>query len=218
MIKSDKVELYLKKCNAGFKYNETKVYISFFIVANILSILIVFPPFQRFTLDNIAMDSFAYSISFLGVFLFIIYLYEIKKGASFHIIYELINNLFKGSMALDNDSKSIRLIRDLHPLLASHPVSMLLYGNIFVKNGFYEIGNYLIKKANESDINFENINIFPNLNDEDAKYLINSLSLAKQVKLTMLILNMWAIKSLRKAIILILLTILLLNTASQLLK
>jgi hypothetical protein len=79
----------------------------------------------------------------------------------------------------------------MHPSVISHPVSIYLFGNLFIKNGFVAEGNQLVNIATARANELKKISVTSNLTDEDAQLLQYLVDRDKNFRTMLAIKRLW---------------------------
>jgi hypothetical protein len=208
VFEQKKIKLILSLIAKGCEYKASKAFYNLAIATLIITILIEIIVTNLTQIERIrsGVVLFISLLSFL--LLFYLILNEIRKITSYWNILSLIDNMSNGRSDLGK-FESNQNIKELHPVVISHPVTMYLFGYMFSREGHSKEGNYLIDKAKAGNSEIAKINS-AGLAPKEFYLLKQLLTDEKKFKIDRVFLELWHIKPFRYLfVILIILAILL---------
>lgn len=215
VFEQKKIELILSLMDKGCAYKASKAFYCLAITTLIITIFIeiIFTNLNQIERIQSGTILFIFLLSFLLVFYLI--LNEIRKVTSFWNILSLIDNIINGRYDLGKFGSN-QNIKELHPAVISHPVTMYVFGYIFLREGHNKESKYLIDKAKAGNSEIAKINS----GDLDPKkfYLLKQLLTSeKKFKIDRVFLELWHIKAFKYLLVILIILAILLHNLSQLL-
>lgn len=214
---SRKISRVLKKCKNGDRINEKTIYFRIFIIAIIGSVIVSLPGLEFSIIDYIRIQILLLLLVFVGISSLYFILNEIHKIQSIKALNIAINSLKYSDWHWVKIALLDRPV-ELHAAVISHPINMYILGQLLLKEGYDEDGNFLILKAREKDKNLEKVQLSPSLSESDAQYFYNSLKIEKRFQRSHSLQQLWNLKVIRYFLIFCFMIFLLLHFLSQILR